>query len=190
MASKLKKDDIVVATDNISLIHKRIPEWYPASGTIGTILDASDEDCISIQWSKGSTSKDDIWYIRSEQIRKLTKRDILLFVKYYDRYTKTVTESVKQYYKCPSKAKQRIEENLLDQMKSLKGYDYRVLGGNSQRFIAAYMVGQILYVYTSSRLVRVDTVFAKMMSDKRKEKLEELQSLVNDAMSDITRGDD
>lgn len=190
MTSKLKKDDIVIATDEISNVHKRFPEWYPASGTIGTILDASDEDCISIQWSKGSTSKDDIWYIRSEQIHKLTKRDTLLFVKYYDKYMQTTTTSVKQYYKKPSKAKQGIEARLLYQMKSLGGHDYKVLGGNSQRFIAAYMVGQILYVYTSSRLVRVDTVFAKMMSDKRKEKLEELQSLVNDAMADIVRGDD
>lgn len=190
MTSKLKKDDVVIVTDEISNAHKRFPEWYPAPGTIGTILDASDEDCISIQWSKGSTSKDDIWYIRSEQIRKLTKRDTLLFVKYYDKYIQTTTASVKQYYKCPSKAKQGIEARLLYQMKSLGGYGYKILGGNSQRFIAAYMVGQILYVYTSWRLVRVDTVFAKMMSDKRKEKLEELQSLANDAMSDVIKGDD
>lgn len=190
MASKLKKYDIVIVTDEISNAHKRFPEWYPAPGTIGTILDAGDEDCISIQWSKGSTSKDDIWYVRSEQLRKLTKRDTLLFVKYYDKYTQTVTESVKQYYKLPSKAKQNVEEHLIDQMKSLKGYGYRVLGGNSQRFIAAFMVGQILYVYALSRLVRVDTVFAKQMSDKRKEKLEKLQSLVNDSMEDAMRGDD
>lgn len=190
MTSKLKKDDIVIATDKLSNAHKRIPEWYPAPGTVGTILDASDEECISIRWTKGSTSKDDIWYVRSEQLRKLTKRDTLLFVKYYDKYTQTTTKSVKQYYKQPSKAKQGIEARLLYQMKSLGGYGYGVLGGNSQRFIAAFMVGQILYVYTSSRLVRVDTVFAKMMSDKRKEKLEKLQSLVNDAMADVMRGDD
>lgn len=190
MTSKLKKYDVVIVTDEISNAHKRFPEWYPAPGTIGTILDASDEDCISIQWSKGSTSKDDIWYVRSEQIRKLTKRDTLLFVKYYDKYMQTTTTSVKQYYKQPSKAKQGIEARLLYQMKSLGGYGYKVLGGNNQRFIAAYMVGQILYVHTSSRLVRVDTVFAKELSDKRKEKLEELQSLVNDAMSDVIKGDD
>lgn len=190
MESKLKKDDIVMATDKISNAHKRIPEWYPAPGTVGTILDASDEECISVQWTKGSTSKDDTWYVRYEQLRKLTKRDTLLFVKYYDKYTQKTTESVKQYYKQPSKAKQSIEEHLLDQMKCLGGYGYRVLGGNSHRFIAAFMVGQILYVYTSSRLFRVDTVFAKMMSDKRKEKLEELQSLVNDAMADVIRGED
>lgn len=188
--TNLKKDDIVMATDKISNAHKRIPEWYPAPGTVGTILDASDEECISVQWTKESTSKDDIWYVRSEQLRKLTKRDTLLFVKYYDKYTQTTTESVKQYYNQPSKAKQNIEANLLDKMKSLGGYGYRVLGGNSHRFIAAFMVGQILYVYTSPRLVRVDTVFAKMMSDKHKEKLEELQSLTNDAMTDVMRGDD
>lgn len=189
MASKLKKGNIVVATDGISYMHERHLRYYPAPGTIGTILDANDTDSIYVQWRKGSTSLGDDWYAVSKDVHKLTKREISLFVKYYDKYMQTATTSVKQYYKCPSKAKQNIEEQLLDQMKSLKGYGYEVLGGNAQRFIAAFMVDKILYVY-STRLVRVDTVFAKELSDKRKEELETLQGLVNDAMADIISGDD
>lgn len=189
MAYKFKKGDIVVATDGISDMHERYPRNYPAPGTIGTVLGYSKWFSVYVQWRKGSTSTDDCWYTADYNLHKVTKRDTSLFVKYYDKYMQTSTTSVKQYYKHPSKDKLNIEEQLLDQMKSLKGYGYEVLGGNAQRFIAAFMVGKILYVY-STRLVRVDTVFAKELSDKRKEKLEELQGLVNDAMADIISGDD
>lgn len=189
MASKLKKGDVVVATDGISHMHELYPRNYPALGTIGTVLQISQWFSVYVQWSKGSTSTDDRWYAADYHLHKVTKRDISLFVKYYDKYMQTSTTSVKQYYKCPSKVKQNIEERILDEMKSLRGCGYKILGGNAQRFIAAFMVDKILYVY-SSRLVRVDTVFAKIMSDRRKEKLEELQALVNDAMADIISGDD
>lgn len=189
MASKLKKGDVVVATDGISHMHELYPRNYPAPGTIGTVLGVNSWSSVYVQWSKGSTSTDDRWYVADYHLHKVTKRDISLFVKYYDKYMQTSTTSVKQYYKRPSKAKQNIEERILDEMKSLKGYGYEILGGNAQHFIAAFMVDKILYVY-STRFVRVDTVFAKELSDKRKEKLEELQALVNDAMADIMSGDD
>lgn len=82
------------------------------------------------------------------------------------------------------------EERLFDVIKFLGGHDYKVIGGNAQYFIAAYMVGKILHVHTSSQLIRVDTVFAKELSDKHKEEPEELEALVNDAMADIISGDD
>lgn len=190
MSSKLKTGDIVVATEELLHMHRLYPEYYPAPGTVGTVLEVNGRDNMYVQWSKGSTSEDDRWYAAGHHLRKVTKHDILLFVKYYDKYTQTATTSVKQYYKCPSKSKLITEGHIIDQMNSLKGYGYEILGGSSQRFIAAFMVDKILYVYTSSRLVRVDTVFAKELSDKRKEELEELQALVNDAMADIINGDD
>lgn len=192
MAYKLKEGDIVIATDNISHLHDLYPEWYPAVGTIGKVQNVTKNDItdIYVKWSDGSTSADDTWHVTDNCIRKVTKREKLLFVKYYDKYMQTTTTSIKQYYKRPSKAKQSTEERLLDTMKFLGGHDYKVIGGNAQYFIAAYMVGKILRVHTSSRLVRIDTVFAKELSDKRKEELETLQTLVNDAMADIMRGDD
>ncbi len=189
MANNLKKGDIVMATVRASEIHDKYPQFYPAVGTIGKVLDKWVQDSIYVQWSKGSTSFNDDWYALLDMLRKLTKRDISLFVKYYDKYMETTTTSVKQYYKCPSKAKRDTEEYLLNMMKSLQGYGYKVLGGNSQRFIAAFMVDKILHVYSSSRQTLIDTVFAKEMSDKRKEELETLEVLENDAFADVISGD-
>lgn len=189
MANNLKKGDIVMAAVYTSEIHNKYPQYYPPIGTVGKVLGQGVKDSVYVQWSKGSTSLDDKWYAPIYTLRKLTKRDISLFVKYYDKYMKTTTTSVKQYYKCPSKAKRDIEEYLLSMMKSLQGYGYKVLGGNSQRFIAAFMVNKILHVYTSSRQTLIDTVFAKEMSDKRKEELETLEVLENDAFADTISGD-
>lgn len=190
MATKFKTGDIVMANECMARLHKQFPCWYPKPGTCGTILNVDDVSTISVQWSKGSTSIDDAWFATYNDIRKITKRDISLFVKYYDKYTQTVTTSVKQYYKRPSKAKRVIEEQLLYQMNILNGYGYKVLGSNSHHFIAAFMVGKILHVHTLSRTIKIDTLFAKTMSDKRKERVEELERLVNDAMADTTNGDD
>lgn len=166
MVNNLKKGDIVIAEVHASKIYDKYPQFYPPIGTVGKVLDIVREDAIYVQWSKGSTSFGDDWYAPTDMLRKLTKRDISLFVKYYDKYMETTTISVKQYYKCPSKAKRDIEEYLLNMMKSLQGYGYKVLDGNSQRFIAAFMVDKILHVYASSRQTLIDTVFAKEMSDK------------------------
>ena len=189
MATKFKTGDIVMANECMARLHKQFPCWYPAPGTCGTILNADDVSTISVQWSKGSTSGDDAWFATYNDLRKVTKRDISLFVKYYDKYTQTVTTSVKQYYKRPSKAKRAIEEQLLHQMNILNGYDYKVLGSNSHHFIAAFMVGKILHVHTLSHTIRIDTIFAKIMSDKRKERIEELERLVNDAMASYMEND-
>ncbi len=187
MANKLKKGDIIVATDDISDVHKRYPDYYPAPGTAGMIIDTYDCN-IYVQWSKGSTSLNDDWYSTNSHVRKVTKRDISYFVKYYDQYAQTATASVKQYYKRPSKTQSIIEERLIDQMKSLKGYGYKVLGGSSQHFIAAFMVGNILYVYASKHY-QIDTVFTKKMSDARQEERETLEALMNDAFADIISDD-
>lgn len=189
MANNLKKDDIVMATVYTSEMHDKYLQFYPPIGTVGKVLDKCSQDSVYVQWSKGSTSSSDKWYALPSMLRKLTKRDISLFVKYYDKYMETTTTSVKQYYECPSKAKRDTEKYLLSMMKSLQGYGYKVLGGSPQRFIAAFMVDKMLHVYASSRQTLIDTVFAKEMSDKRKEELETLEVLKNDAFADIISGD-
>lgn len=45
--------------------HKKLPEYYPADGTIGVVTVAADPDIddeVLVQWPKGSTSGDDEWW--------------------------------------------------------------------------------------------------------------------------------
>lgn len=44
--------------------HKRLPEFYPTVGTIGTVIGKSQivKDSFYIQWPKGTTSDNDEWY--------------------------------------------------------------------------------------------------------------------------------
>lgn len=45
-------------------LHKRLPKFYPAVGTIGTVIDRSQvfKDNFCIRWPKGTTSDNDEWY--------------------------------------------------------------------------------------------------------------------------------
>jgi hypothetical protein len=54
--SKFKTGDKVVFTS--AIWHERKPQWYPAPGTVGTVL---YDNTGYIQWPKGSTSRDDAW---------------------------------------------------------------------------------------------------------------------------------
>jgi len=45
--------------------HKKMPEYYPADGTIGVVtiaVDPMEEDEVLVQWPEGSTSGDDEWW--------------------------------------------------------------------------------------------------------------------------------
>lgn len=43
--------------------HTVTPEFYPKDGTIGTVSIASDDDYeVYVQWPKGSTSEEDMWW--------------------------------------------------------------------------------------------------------------------------------
>lgn len=58
---------------------------------------------------------------------------------YYKRlYYKSDCESVCKYYKKCSYLKKNAENYIKDEMTSVDGYDYRVLNGNSYKFVCAY----------------------------------------------------
>lgn len=48
--------------------HKKMPEFYPEIGTIGTVMKESGDTDWYIQWPKGSTSGKDCWYCNENDI--------------------------------------------------------------------------------------------------------------------------
>ena len=42
--------------------HKNSPEYYPAKDVVGKVIEVCSDLTCHIQWSKGSTSRDDRWY--------------------------------------------------------------------------------------------------------------------------------
>lgn len=49
--------------------HKELPEFYPEFGTIGIIINSSENSFdVYVQWEKGSTSKEDCWYCDKNDI--------------------------------------------------------------------------------------------------------------------------
>lgn len=49
--------------------HAKLPEYYPKNGTIGIVSFASaDDDEVNVQWPKGSTSGDDLWWAFPEYL--------------------------------------------------------------------------------------------------------------------------
>lgn len=61
--------------------HNLHPQWYPALGTIGKVIDIREEDReYKVQWTKGSTSKKDQYWCGEKDIEKIedtiTKKEI------------------------------------------------------------------------------------------------------------------
>lgn len=57
--------------------HDNAPEYYPSRGTIGTIINQSNEcDNVYVQWEKGSTSKKDCWYCNENDIELFENVDM------------------------------------------------------------------------------------------------------------------
>ena len=56
--------------------HRKMPEFYPEIGTIGTVAkDGGDTDWC-IQWPKGSTSREDCWYCDENDIELVENVDM------------------------------------------------------------------------------------------------------------------
>ena len=51
-------------------------QWYPSIGTIGTVVENVDEINCYIQWTKGSTSKEDRWYCNKNDIELVEDTDM------------------------------------------------------------------------------------------------------------------
>ena len=51
--------------------HEKCPEFYPPYGTEGVILSIRNTQSQdpSVQWENGSTSGDDRWFVRAQDIR-------------------------------------------------------------------------------------------------------------------------
>lgn len=59
--------------------HMDMPEYYPAVGTVGTVIEAYDEyykcNDWKVQWPKGSTSGDDCWFCDEEDVELIEEVD-------------------------------------------------------------------------------------------------------------------
>lgn len=54
----------VIFTDEYAeFLHKDSPQFYPCAGTVGSIIEDADENECFVQWPKGTTSKEDCWYV-------------------------------------------------------------------------------------------------------------------------------
>lgn len=60
----------------IGIEHDINPQWFPIVGTIGTVIQDVDEIDCYIQWSKGSTSKEDRWYCNKNDIELVENEDM------------------------------------------------------------------------------------------------------------------
>ncbi len=60
---QFKVGDRVRFTGTGDACHKKLPEFYPEDGTIGTISCPGSGDYeVRVQWPKGSTSEEDEWW--------------------------------------------------------------------------------------------------------------------------------
>ena len=56
--------------------HLSNPEFYPTTGTVGTVSIIDEEDALDfayVQWPEGSTSGDDFWWCTREDIEPVTE---------------------------------------------------------------------------------------------------------------------
>ena len=68
----MKIGSIVMFTE--SKLHSGNPNWYPPIRTLGTVITINDVDgLIGIQWTRGSTSRDDCWWCNYEDVIELSK---------------------------------------------------------------------------------------------------------------------
>ena len=57
--------------------HNNAPKFYPSRGTIGIIINQSNEcNNVYVQWEKGSTSKKDCWYCDKNDIELVENEDM------------------------------------------------------------------------------------------------------------------
>lgn len=56
--------------------HREMPRFYPEVGTIGTVIQEVNEINYYIQWTKGSTSKEDCWYCSNNDIELVKDEDM------------------------------------------------------------------------------------------------------------------
>lgn len=57
--------------------HREMPEFYPPVGTIGTVINQSNEcDDVYVQWEKGSTSRKDCWYCDRHDVELVENVDM------------------------------------------------------------------------------------------------------------------
>ena len=56
--------------------HRKMPEFYPKIGTIGTVVKEGGDTDWYIQWPKGSTSEEDCWYCDKNDIRLVENVDM------------------------------------------------------------------------------------------------------------------
>lgn len=84
------------------------------------------------------------------KLNNTTKRAIG-FIDSYNRAINRKNYSVENFYSRPSYNKIRAENECINKMKSINGYGYRVLGGNSSFFTCGYKSenGDILYIETA-----------------------------------------
>ena len=65
---EFKVNDIVIMEDAHK--HDLLPQYYPEKGTLGRVIGIDGYE-LRVQWSIGSTSRDDIWFIDREYVRKV-----------------------------------------------------------------------------------------------------------------------
>ena len=56
--------------------HREMPEFYPEIGTIGTVVKEGGDTDWYIQWTKGSTSREDCWYCDENDIELVENVDM------------------------------------------------------------------------------------------------------------------
>lgn len=81
-----------------------------------------------------------------KRIKKSSKAGSLYLYK-YERAEET---SVKQFYKQPSSRKVSAEEECLQKMRQENGEGYKILGGDTFSFTAAWMTAEGLRVETAA----------------------------------------
>lgn len=79
-----------------------------------------------------------------KRIKKSSKAGSL----YLYKYERAKTTSVKQFYKRPSSAKVMAEEACLCRMRQEHGENYKIIGGNTCSFTAAWRTTKGLRVET------------------------------------------
>ena len=177
---KYKTGDVVqiLDTKDNRNRHDNMPAIYPKPYTMGIVdyLDISPIMRITNLYITylGVSSAYNAWWNLGDCVRYVSRKELQAMIHYYNLYQKSTCFSVRDFYDKASINKKAVENVLKYEMELCKGGDYRVLCGNCQYFVAAFMMpGNTLYVktYARSYIIDIDFIEKYLESTKNESRL-------------------
>ena len=150
-------------------LHNLMHDIYPKPYTMGIVQDTDDSRYTHLRLKYlGFDDSINSWWHLGDCIRYVSHKELQSMIRYYELYQKSTYFSVRDFYDKVSTAKKVTEDAIKERMEIYEGVEYRVLCGNNQRFTAAFVMFNLLYVVTPSRDYIIDMWFIQQYLENNK----------------------